>query len=199
MRIIESGTLSISKTKSGLDWSAAYFCVVVLSLGLGHSFALADGCEDLLQEHRLTDLSLTYEEFDQTPGSGFRALAMKACYAEAATLILEYIAANNATQRSLYWHVAQLSASAGDYDTAISNARQALSPSEDLDTKSLRWNDYVLATIAFLENDLDALTRHRDRVAEGADYPGNAMNLRLLNALVLHFDQSYIYATSHIE
>jgi len=199
MRIIESGTLSLSKTKSGLNWSAAYFCVVVLSLGLGHTFALADECDDLLQEHRLTDLSLTYEEFDQTPGSGFRALAINACDAEAATLIVEYIAANNATQRSLRWHVAQLSASAGDYDTAISSARQVLSTSEDLDKNPLRWNDYVLATIAFLENDLEALTHHRDRVAEGADYPGNAMNLRLLNALVLHFGQSYSYATSHIE
>ena len=65
---------------------------------------------------------------------------------------------------------------------------------------ALRWNDYVLATIAFLERDRAALQRHRDRVAEGREaHFGNALNLRLLDALLRHFERDYRYATSHIE
>lgn len=173
------------------------FCVVVLVCSSTQAFA--DECDDLLQEHRGTDMSLSYEQFDQTPDNGFRVLAANACYAEAASLIQEYIATNNATENSLRWHVAQLSATAGDYPTAIDFSKQVLSESEDFSLKPLRWNDYVLATIAFLEKDMDALELHRNRVAEATDYAGNAMNLKLLDALVKHFDESYAYATSHIE
>ena len=49
------------------------------------------GCEDLYMEHRATDLGLAYEEFDQSPGQGFRVLAMSGCHAEAADLIEDYI------------------------------------------------------------------------------------------------------------
>jgi hypothetical protein len=156
-------------------------------------------CGALFRTHMDSDLVLAYEEFDQTPGRGFRALAMAGCSTEAADLIEAYIETNQAGQRSLRWHVAQLRATAGDYPRAVESARQVLSESEDFSARPLRWNDYVLATIAFLERDREALVRHRDRVAEGGDYPGNAMNLRLLNALVRHFDESYAYATSHIE
>lgn len=182
------------KARSQLVWS---FCVIVFACSSAN--ALAVECDVMLQDHRSTDMSLSYEEFDQTPDQGFRVLAANACYAEAATLIQEYIAANSATENSLRWHVAQLSASAGDYPTAITFSKQVLSESEDFSVKPLRWNDYVLATIAFLEKDMDALELHRDRVAEGTDFAGNAMNLKLLDALVKYFDESYAYATSHIE
>jgi len=99
----------------------------------------------------------------------------------------------------LRWHVAQLRASAGEYELAIASARLVLRESEDFSTRPLRWNDYVLATIAFLEKDREKLVEHRDRVAKGDDYRGNAINLKLLNALLKHFDQNYLYATSHIE
>lgn len=67
-------------------------------------------------------------------------------------------------------------------------------------TKStLRWNDYVLATIAFLEHDKPALVLHREKVAEAREaHFGNDLNLKLRDSLVKYFDRDYKYATSHI-
>lgn len=157
-------------------------------------------CESLHAEHLATDLTLGYEQFDQTEGQGFRALAAKGCDKEAADLIEAYLATTGATQRSLRWHVAQLRATHGDSAAAVRHARTVLSEREDFAKSALRWNDYVLATIAFLERDRAALQRHRDRVAEGREaHFGNALNLRLLDALLRHFERDYRYATSHIE
>jgi hypothetical protein len=156
-------------------------------------------CEALYQVRLETDLKLGYEAFDQTEGQGFRALAAVGCNREGADLIEAYMKAHQSKQPSLLWHVAQLRASAGQTKEAIVAARGSLNPKEDLAKDPFRWNDYVLATIAFLERDRAALLRHRDKVAEGRDaYMGNALNLKLLDALVKYFDSSYAYATSHI-
>lgn len=152
-------------------------------------------CSDALARHLETGLDLSYEEFDQTMDRGFRALANMGCQAEAADLIERYIEANDAPQRSLTWHVAQLRAFTGDYERAIPFARASLNENEVIGPESLHWNEYVLATIAFLERDRNALVRHRDHVAGGIDgHPGNRMNLRLLDSLVRHFEESYQHA-----
>ena len=71
--------------------------------------ACAQTCQDLYQQHLNTDMSLSYKEFDQTMGKGFRELISKdlSCDKEAALLIEEYIKVNKATENSLRWHVAQ--------------------------------------------------------------------------------------------
>lgn len=159
----------------------------------------APTCEALLQAHLKTDLSLPYETFDQTEGQGFRVLAAEGCNKEGADLIEAYLRGRPSAESSLRWHVAQLRASAGQAAEAIVAARSVLNPREDLAKDPFRWNDYVLATIAFLERDKAALQRHRDKVAEGRDaHMGNAMNLKLLDALIKYFDTSYAYATSRI-
>ncbi|HRQ64042.1 MAG TPA: hypothetical protein PKZ76_04125 [Xanthomonadaceae bacterium] len=160
----------------------------------------ADDCQALLAEHLRTDLDLSYEAFDQTMDAGFRPLASAGCHREAATLIQAYIEHNGAEQRSLKWHVAQLLAMADERTEAVRWARAALVEREDFDARPLRWNDYVLATVAFLERDAERLHHHRDQVALGADaHPGNRMNLRLLDNLVRHLDQGYAYALRNIE
>lgn len=157
-------------------------------------------CEALYQKHLKTDLDLSYKEFDQTMGQGFRVLAEVRCSKEAADLIEAYIEKNGATQGSLRWHVAQLRASAGDYEAAVESARQSLSEDEAAKTQPLRWNDYVLATIAFLEGDLGKLKFHRDNVAAGKeDHFGNEMNLKLLDGLIRHFGKPYDEATRRRE
>lgn len=156
-------------------------------------------CAALLRAHLETDLALPYEAFDQTEGQGFRVLAARACHREAADLIERYIAANGAAERSLRWHAAQLRASSGETAAAIRHARSVLAESEDFANNPLRWNDYVLATIAFLERDREALLRHRAAVAAGKDaHFGNALNLKLLDSLVKHYERDYAWATSHI-
>jgi hypothetical protein len=161
--------------------------------------AWATDCQQLYEQHLAADLALTYEQFDQTMDAGFRPLAAAGCSRQAADLIEAYIAEHDAPQRSLRWHVAQLRAMDGDSGAAVASARSVLSESEDFTEKPLRWNDYVLATIAFLEQDREALQFHRDQVALGVpEHPGNAMNLRLLDSLLRNFDHSYAYATQHI-
>lgn len=161
--------------------------------------AAAADCPVLLAQHRATDFKLSYQEFDQTMNSGFRVLAAAGCDKQAADLIEEYIRVTGATQNSLRWHVAQLRATQGDYAEAVKFARTCLNEKEDFSAHPLRWNDYVLATIAFLQHDRPALQQYRDRIAQGKDYKGNAINLRLVDSLLRNFDQDYKYATSHIE
>ncbi|MDX1570371.1 MAG: hypothetical protein R3200_07790 [Xanthomonadales bacterium] len=170
--------------------------LIGLLLAAPHAIAEVD-CAALFAEHLETDLGLSYHEFDQTPRQGFRSLAGAGCPAEAADLIERYIEETGATEGSLMWHIAQLRAVAGDYEAAIAAARRCIR--ED-DTGDFRWNDYVYGTIAFLQRDRQALIRFRDAVAAGVDdHHGNAMNVRLLNAMVEHFDEDYAYATSQVE
>lgn len=158
-------------------------------------------CEALYQQRLKSDLVLDYQSFDQTEGRGFRALvATPGCEKQAADLIEAYIAANGAKQRSLRWHIAQLRATQGDAAAAIAAAKTVLSDKDDHVPGALRWNDYVRATIAFLEKDRPALQRHRDAVAAGRDeHFGNALNLNLLDNLLQHFERDYAFASSQGE
>lgn len=156
-------------------------------------------CAAVYAEHLATDLALSYEQFDQTEGQGFRVLAGLGCAKEAADLIEAYLAKTGATQSSLRWHIAQLRATQGDRAEAVRYAKTCLREKEDFAANALRWNDYVRATIAFLERDREALVRHRDAVAAAKDdHFGNALNLKLLDALIRYFDHDYAYATSRI-
>jgi hypothetical protein len=156
-------------------------------------------CEALYAEHVQTDLQLSYEAFDQTEGGGFRVLAKSGCLKEAADLIERYIEHTHAPERSLLWHIAQLRAEQGDAAEAIRYARKTLAETEDHARHPLRWNDYVLATIAFLEHDKPRLIHHRNLIAAAADaHFGNKLNLKLIDSLVLNFDRDYKYAVSHM-
>jgi hypothetical protein len=163
------------------------------------SHAAGTSCAELYARHVRDDLALPYELFDQTEDNGFRVLARAGCDKEAADLIEAYIGATHASESSLRWHLAQLKASAGETGEAIRYARSVLVQNEDDAKNSLRWNDYVLATIAFLEHDMAGLRMHRDRVASAGDgFLGNVLNLKLLDSLIEHFDRDYKYASTHI-
>ena len=154
-------------------------------------------CQTEYQKHLKTDLNLSYQQFDQTENQGMRALAYAGCAKEAADLIVAYIQHNKSREISLFWHVAQQRASEGNNVEAIVYAKQSLVAVEDWQKKPLRWNDYVKATIAFLEKDLGTFQQHRQVVQQGKDqHPGNAMNLQLLDKLEKNFQKSYLQATA---
>ncbi|MEK8032885.1 hypothetical protein AACH06_18855 [Ideonella sp. DXS29W] len=162
----------------------------LLALGLAAS-AQAD-CQADLARHRQADMSLSYEQFDQTEDRGFRALAKAGCYAEAEQLIVQYMQANPRGQQSLRWHAAQMAASAGHYAQAAAHAHRMLAEAKAADDSPLMWNDYVLASIAFFERDKAGLQRHRDVIArKGQGFWGNRMNLNLLDTMLEHFDLGY--------
>lgn len=155
-------------------------------------------CAALYRAHLETDLKLPYEKFDQELGGGFRQLDAQRCFKEAGDLLEAWMRANGKDDESVRWHVAQQRAQQGDYAEAIRYAKGTLDTREDLAKDPLRWNDYVLATIAFLQHDRAALVAHRDRIAEGASYEGNAINLRLVDALVANFDAGYADAVARM-
>lgn len=133
-------------------------------------------------------LALSYEEFDQTPGSGWRVLAENGKrYPEAARLIEKYLTQHrelNLFQRvTLHWHAGQLWAFDGNNNKALHHLAFArLDPEPP--NHPLRWNDYVEATVAFLEGDRAKLLAARNRMA--AKSPNDA-NLPIVNSLVANF------------
>ena len=58
----------------------------------------------------------------------------------------------------------------------------------------------ILRLSRWAARDSNALLRHWDAVAAMADANrGNAVNAKLPDALVRHFERDYAYASSHIE
>ncbi len=171
---------------------------IILLLAFAFS-ASAQNCQELYNQHLKTDMSLSYKEFDQTMGKGFRAMVNSQCDKEVADLIEKYIEVNGAKQSSLRWHIAQSRAHANDYTAAIKWSKSVLKESEDFKENALRWNDYVLATIAFLEKDKEALIFHRNKVALGKEeHFGNSLNLKYLDSLIKYFDKNYKFASNNI-
>jgi hypothetical protein len=165
---------------------------LLLTLALGSAGA---DCTALYQTHLRTDPALPLEAFDQTEGQGFRALAAAGCSREAGDLIEAWIANHSPAPSQVHWHLAQQRAEHDDRPAAIAAAKRSLKPDEAADT-AFRWNDYVLATIAFLERDRAAFDRYRAVLAAATAHAGNAMNLRLIDALGRHFDLDYRQAVA---
>lgn len=152
-------------------------------------------CHALYRERVAADVDLPYETFDQTEGRGFRILAGAGCPAEAADLIEAWVAKNATSRRSLDWHIAQMRAEAGATEAAVAAARRSLVSEAEARANAFKWNDYVLAVIAFLREDRAAFDRHRAVLAAAADaHAGNAMNLRFLDRLAAGFGGSYAAA-----
>ena len=159
--------------------------------------AAAADCTALLRQHLQTDLTLPFAEFDQNDAAGWRALSAAGCESEAAVLIEQYIAAQERPHPVLTWHRAQMLAMAGDYGTAIQVARLTLRPEDGKAKSEFRWNDYVHATIAFLQGDQASLELFRERLAVAtATFPINRPNLVSVDRLQSCFGQPYKAAYS---
>jgi hypothetical protein len=151
-------------------------------------------CAALYETHLSTDLDLSVDAFDQTEGQGFRALARSGCYREAGDLIEAWMKRREAVASHVHWHLAQMRAHHDDRPAAIAAARRSLR-SDEAPGAAFKWNDYALATIAFLERDRAAFDRHRNALAAGASlHAGNALNLTLIDLLGRHFDRDYLQA-----
>jgi hypothetical protein len=127
------------------------------------------------------DLSLPVERFDQDPTVGWRALDSAGCTAEAAILVERYLIGYQSNLRSLKWHQAQLLAMTGKNSEAIATAREAINPGESVQHPAFKWNAYVLATIAFLEGNVDELMRQAQAIQSAvAAEPMNQVNLNIV-------------------
>ncbi len=75
-------------------------------------------CDTLYASQLPMALALDYQQFDQTPGQGFRVLAEAGCPSQAADLIEVWIAHTGDTRSRPRWHVAQLRGEAAEIDAA---------------------------------------------------------------------------------
>lgn len=180
---------------------AFHFAITLVSTVLQSGSVLAGGqCPQALAAHQVSDIGLSFEDFDQTKGKGWRQLESEGCYAEAAALIESYLAANPNTHPVLRWHSAQMYAFAGSVSKAITVARTTLRREEVDSSSPFRWNPYVLGTIAFLERNRDQLEHQLAVLAAAAEaFPHNRPNHAALLRLLRCFEQSYLKAYSCTE
>lgn len=163
-------------------------------------------------------LQLDQFTFDQDDKLGWRKLGDRPeCRNEAAKVIDLYIKRHEKELSrkwlvpSFRWHEAGMRAMAGDTRQAIRVMRQSLKPlkgPEGADTWTAyaeAWNEYVNASIAFLERDLEALTAARTRLAalpvpsDFAEVDGSAVghapvwpqNLDVVDGLIACFGKPY--------
>ena len=143
------------------------------------------------------ELQLSYQDFDQRPGRGWRKAADQAKYLEAAKLIDRYEKEKQGLEKRqrvyLRFHAGQMYAFADREEQAIARFKKALLTKE-LDDSPIRWNAYVKATIAFLEKDREKLTELRAQIAKGPIFKGVVPNLDVVDRLIKNFDGPYSIA-----
>lgn len=172
----------------------------VLVLGSGACVAERERTPDASvsrEENEAALLEVDYQAFDQTPGGGWRELSDRGEYVEAAELIDAYLEASDdldAGQRvNLTFHAGQAYAFADSTELALHRFRAALVDTEPAGSP-VRWNAYVRATIAFLENDRSMLTAMREEIAAGPDIQGVIPNLDIVDQLLAGLSGSYAEA-----
>lgn len=151
------------------------------------------GCRTrVLDAQRERLLALSFDEFDQTNGSGFRLLLDQKRHVEAAELIQDYLRRNgrNLTERervSLNFHAGQLYGIVGDPSKATPHLKRALYKGEPTpDGHPVYWNAYVDATRAFITQDRRRLVEARNRMGDL-----NEGFHRLVDSFIENFDVAY--------
>lgn len=165
------------KLLMSVEWIVTVLCL-----------SLAVGCE------KKNPLDLDYNAFDQRPGRGWRQLAEKGDFLDAAMLIDEYIEKykdlGESQRINLNFHAGQMYAFAEDYRTAIDRMNISTYAQEPPELP-LRWNAYVQATIAFLNKDMARLKECREKILGGPTFDGEKANLEVVDRLIKHFDEPY--------
>lgn len=142
-------------------------------------------------------LSMSYDEFDQAD-NGWRQYAKLGCYHEIGILIDKYLELKNSKLADwqitgITWHAGQMYAFNNEYEIAKIRFEHAINPHEPNDTPIL-WNDYVYATVAFLNDDLAKLKLYRNKIANGPTSNGKKTNLDVVDNLIQYFGQPYSVA-----
>lgn len=137
-------------------------------------------------------LALSFDQFDQTEGSGFRILLKQKRHVEAAELIEDYVRRHRRglTERervSLHFHAGQLygiASEPGKADPHLTKAQDKREPTPG--GHPLYWNDYVDATRAFIERDRPRLVEARKRMGDlNEGFP------RLVDSFIENFEEPY--------
>jgi hypothetical protein len=155
---------------------------IVLSVFLG-------GCTTPGAREQTNLLSLPYEQFDQTFGSGWRPIFDQREYAKAARLIEDYLQTHHeltdGQRKFLHLHAGMMFALQGSTARALKHLDEAMT-TRTLPELWPGWNDFIIANRAFLTHDLAALQAARERLAVT-----HSSQLIFVDRLVQTFGSSY--------
>lgn len=173
---------------------AMHFVLLALLLAtIAHpAHASEEACAAALKKMGDAALRAPVDRFDQDQTVGWRALADLGCFTAAALLIEYYALDYDSKYRALKWHLAQMHASAGNVDKALEAAQLSLSPIQEQMHPDFDWNDYVLATMAFLRGDRPAFDKHRAALRVVSPRSSmNSANESVLDSLDRCFGKGY--------
>src|SRR3990167_118953 len=139
-------------------------------------------------------LSMSYENFDQAE-NGWRQYAKLKCYHEMGILIDKYLNQNHNKLTDwqiivVTWHAGQMYAFNHEYEIAKIRFEHSMNVNEIANLPIL-WNNYVLATIAFLSNDMPKLKLYRDKITNGTIHKSEKQYLDVVDNLIKSFRQPY--------
>jgi tetratricopeptide (TPR) repeat protein len=142
---------------------------------------------------------LSFQEFDQMSGAGWRPLADAGKYHEAAALIVRYMAEVENPKpylTILNFHAGQCYAMANEIDEAVRRFERSFQEEapESYEQLAKQWNAYVRGTIAFLKGNRPELERYRNEVAAGPEGPMKSSNVPALDRLIAGFGKGYLEA-----
>ena len=160
--------------------------LILASLSAALAIAHSVGCVSPRDSAREAMLSLPWQQFDQTKGSGWRIYLARKDHHTAALLIDEYLKRHDELtlrQRVLcHFHAGMEYVFDGNIPAALPHLDQAIVPS-GITAHSPDWNDMVTAAKAFLTGDRAALIAAKARVdalpvgaAEWPNYPTDLLN-----------------------
>ena len=147
------------------------------------------GCES----PRKKIASLPYRQFDQTP-AGWRQMADRKKFAEAARLIEFYLPRHPelslSEQAMLHFHAGQLFGFVNDRENALRHLDQSAVPDATAGFPT-KWNDYTVATKAFIKGDHAEFSAARERMAIGVVSEQDKVFLGTIDWLRERFGQTY--------
>jgi hypothetical protein len=156
-------------------------------------------------EERERLLSLSEQMFDRSP-DGWRVYAGAHCYAQAGSLIRDFLAGRaglRADDRAqLHFHAAQMLAEASRVDDAVDQLGEVLQVQAERPVDDQGWVLYVKGTIGFLRQDrviLDQSAKDLEAYTakeRGAVQAGDRLNLNALHGFQKCFGQGYLVAYS---
>jgi hypothetical protein len=174
-----------------------FLLTMVVNAGAQSPPQISSGCGIGLVELQ-NELEKDVIQFDQDMKGGWRALDQRGCTLQAAMLLDVYNlddvrSEHKGDNRSaLYFHAGQLYAMAGASAIAVRRFYSSLDPGESAEQAHvLSWNAYVLATIAFLKRDKEALRFQREQIAAGPKTDSNTTDLGVVDGLLRCWDKNY--------
>lgn len=147
-------------------------------------------------------LAMSYEQFDQTLGEGWRSLEeTEECQALAGDLIADYLLYSHVpleayNVRVLRFHAGQMFAFAGDDDRALAFFQASYGEPYEAGAR-LDWNSYVDATIAFLQQDRTTLEAAHARLLQQTPFENGIIpNLNVADGFLACYGEGYPKAYS---